>query len=109
MEQVKTVKQKLYSMEKKCEDASKTGKDTTSSDSSASSSIFSMTTPHGVEVSPSNNGVKGVDAEVVLEGVQIQREVTFSLVKRKETKRMTHLVILNQIRKIRKSPHSGAN
>ena len=40
VEQVKTLKQKLYSIEKKCEDASKTGKDTTSSDSSASSSSF---------------------------------------------------------------------
>ena len=40
VEQVKTLKQKLYSTEKKCEDASKTGKDTTSSDSSASSSSF---------------------------------------------------------------------
>ena len=69
----------------------------------------SMTTPHGVEVSSSTNGEEGVEADVVLEGVQIQREVTFSLVKRKVTKRMTHLVILNQIRKTRKSPHSGAN
>ena len=68
-----------------------------------------MTTPHGVEVSPSTNGEEGVEAEVVLEGVQIQREVTLSLVKRKVTKRKTHLVILNQIRKTRKIPHSRTN
>ena len=69
----------------------------------------SMETPPGVEVSPSTNGEEGVEAEVVLEGVEIKREMTFSLIKRTVTKRMTHLLILNQIRKTRKSPHSGAN
>ena len=66
----------------------------------------SMTTPPGLDVSPFTNGEEGVEAEVVLEGVQIKRKVFFSLIKRKGTKRMTHLVILNQIRKTRKSPHS---
>lgn len=40
VEQVKALKLKLYSIEKKCEDASQTEKDTTSSDSSASPSSF---------------------------------------------------------------------
>ena len=43
----------------------------------------SMTTPHGVEVSPSTIGEEGVEAEVVLEGVQIKREVPFSLKKKR--------------------------
>ena len=48
---------------------------------------FSMTTPPGVEVSPSTNGEEGVEAEVVLEGVSDQKRSDFQSGKKKGDKK----------------------
>ena len=68
----------------------------------------SVTTPRGVVVGRTTNGKEWVEAGVDLEGAPFKERWLLSL-KRNSLKRMTNLVILNQIRKTRKGPHSRAN
>ena len=75
VEQMKSLRFKLSSMEKRYEEACKAGKDTASGDGSATSVTLRVPTPQGVEVGLTTNREEREEAEVGLEEVSIPGEV----------------------------------